>query len=82
MSRHDDTPPTNRTISPNHPSVRGNQARMIAEIDNWLEQDEKERRKLERYRKFERYLAGTMLALIAILGTLLIVVNLFRLVIP
>lgn len=80
--RHDNTPPTNRIISPNHPSVRGAQARMIAEIDQWLEQDEKERRKLERYRKFERYLTGTMLALIAILGTLLIVVNFFRLVIP
>lgn len=80
--RHDDTPPFKRIISPNHPSVRGAQARMIAEIDQWLEQDEKERRKLERYRKFERYLTGTMLALIAILGTLLIVVNFFRLVIP
>ncbi len=80
--RHDDIPPTNRINSPSHPSVRGAQARLIAEIDNWLEQDEKERRQLERYRKFERYLAGTMLALIAILGTLLIIVNFFRLVIP
>lgn len=80
--RHDSTPPCKRIISPNHPSVRGAQARMIAEIDQWLEQDEKERRKLERYRKFERYFTGTMLALIAILGTLLIVVNFFRLVIP
>lgn len=40
MSRHDETPITERIISPNHPSIQGAQRRLIAEIDEWLEMDD------------------------------------------
>lgn len=40
MSRHDETPITNRIIPPSHPTVQGAQRRLISEIDEWLEQDE------------------------------------------
>lgn len=40
MSRHDETPITNRIIPPSHPTVQGAQRHLISEIDEWLEQDE------------------------------------------
>lgn len=40
MSRHDDTPITERIIPPAHPAIQGAQRRLISEIDEWLEQDE------------------------------------------
>ncbi|MGJ4108526.1 hypothetical protein ACN4DQ_07715 [Corynebacterium macclintockiae] len=40
MSRHDDTPITERVIPPAHPAIRGAQCRLISEIDEWLEQDD------------------------------------------
>ena len=78
--RHDDTPPIKRIISPNHPSVRGNQARMIAEIEQWLKQDERELRKERFYRKFETYFTTAMLALIVILGVVLVAYNAWRVI--
>lgn len=79
MSRHDETPPTQRIISPNHPSVIGAQSRMIAEIEQWLEEDEKELRRARRWVKFERAFASTMIVLILVLGVVLVAVNLWRL---
>ena len=76
--RHDDTPPFKRIISPNHPSVRGAQARMIAEIDQWLQEDEQALRTQRFYRRFEAWFTGTMLALILILGIILITYNTWR----
>ena len=38
--RHDDTPIPNRIISPNYPSVRGAQRRLISQIDEWLDEDD------------------------------------------
>lgn len=40
MSRHDDTPITERIIPPAHPAIQGTQRRLIAEIDEWLEMDD------------------------------------------
>lgn len=80
MTRHDDIPPFARVISPNRPSVRGNQARMIAEIEQWLKQDERELRKERFYRKFETYFTTAMLALIAILGVALVAYNAWRVI--
>lgn len=40
MSRHDNTPITERIIPPAHPAIQGAQCRLISEIDEWLEQDE------------------------------------------
>ncbi|WP_293817642.1 hypothetical protein [uncultured Corynebacterium sp.] len=40
MSRHDETPITNRVIPPSHPTVQGAQRRLISEIDEWLDEDD------------------------------------------
>lgn len=40
MSRHDETPITNRIIPPSHPTVQGAQRRLISEIDEWLDEDD------------------------------------------
>lgn len=40
MSRHDDTPITSRIIPPSHPAVQGAQRRLIAEIDEWLDEED------------------------------------------
>lgn len=40
MTRHDSTPPMNRIIAPNHPSVQGAQKHLISEIDEWLDADD------------------------------------------
>lgn len=85
MSRHDETPPVQRIISPNHPSVIGAQQRLVEETeqflqnDLWLEEDEKELRRERLYVKFERAFASTMIVLILVLGVVLVVVNLWRL---
>lgn len=85
MSRHDKTPPTQRIISPNHPSVIGAQQRLVEEteqwlqIDRWLQEDEKEIRREKRYVAFERAFASTMVVLILVLGVVLVAVNLWRL---
>lgn len=85
MSRHDETSPTQRIISPNHPSVIGAQQRLVEETeqflqnDLWLEEDEKELRRERLYVKFERAFASTMIVLILVLGVVLVAVNLWRL---
>lgn len=40
MTRHNNTPPMNRIIAPNHPSVQGAQKRLIDEIDEWLNMED------------------------------------------
>ena len=40
MSRHDDTQTTSRIIPPSHPAVQGAQRRLIAEIDEWLDEED------------------------------------------
>lgn len=40
MTRHNNTPPMNRIVSPNHPSVQGAQKRLIDEIDEWLDTED------------------------------------------
>lgn len=40
MSRHDDTPITERIIPSAHPAVQGAQHRLISQIDEWLEADD------------------------------------------
>ncbi len=40
MSRHDDTRITSRIIPPSHPAVQGAQRRLIAEIDEWLDEED------------------------------------------
>ncbi|WP_298074828.1 hypothetical protein [uncultured Corynebacterium sp.] len=40
MSRHDETPITNRIIPPSHPTVQGAQRRLISGIDEWLDEDD------------------------------------------
>lgn len=40
MSRHDDTPITERIIPSAHPAIQGAQQRLINEIDEWLEADD------------------------------------------
>ena len=79
MTRHDNTPPFKRIISPNHPSVRHAHTRMVAEIEQWLQEDEKELRTQRFYRRFETWFTITLLALIAILGATLIIYNAWRL---
>lgn len=40
MSRHDDTPITERIIPSAHPSIQGAQQRLISQIDEWLDADD------------------------------------------
>ncbi|MGJ4079227.1 hypothetical protein [Corynebacterium macclintockiae] len=40
MSRHDDTPITERIIPPSHPAIQAAQKRLIDEIDEWLDEDD------------------------------------------
>lgn len=40
MSRHDDTPITERIIPPSHPAIQAAHKRLIDEIDEWLDEDD------------------------------------------
>lgn len=40
MSRHDETPITERIIPSAHPAIQGAQQRLISQLDEWLEDDD------------------------------------------
>ena len=78
--RHDQTSPFDRIFLPRHTSVSRDHVRMIAEIDQWLEEDEKALCRERFYRRFETCFTGALLALIVVLGIVLVTYNTWRLI--
>ena len=60
--------------------MRHNHVRMIAEIDQWLEEDEKALRRERFYRRFETGFTFALLISLLILGIILITYNTWRLI--